>query len=103
MAEKDKRTIIAQRVGQELCDGDVVNLGIGIPTLVANYLPQGVSIILQSEDGFVGIGPEPKPEQLNRDLVNAGGKPVTILPGGAFFDSACRLQLFAVDMLLQLY
>eukprot|EP00825_Cyclidium_porcatum_P019257 TRINITY_DN2186_c0_g2_i2.p2 TRINITY_DN2186_c0_g2~~TRINITY_DN2186_c0_g2_i2.p2 ORF type:complete len:651 (+),score=56.49 TRINITY_DN2186_c0_g2_i2:5174-7126(+) len=93
MAGKDKRALIAQRVGQELCNGDVVNLGIGIPTLVANYLPQGVSIILQSENGFLGLGPEPKPEQLDCDLVNAGGEPVTILPGGVFFDSAMSFAI----------
>lgn len=93
MAEQDRRVRIAQRVGRELSDGSVVNLGIGMPTLVANHLPPGVSIILQSENGFLGLGPEPHPEAADTDLVNAGGKPVTILPGGAFFDSAMSFAI----------
>ena len=93
MSGKDKRVEIARRVAQELKNGDVVNLGIGIPTLVANYLSEDVSIVLQSENGFLGIGPEPQPDQLERDLVNAGGKPATILPGGSFFDSAMSFAI----------
>lgn len=93
MAEQDRRVRIAKRVGLELTDGSVVNLGIGMPTLVANHLPPGVSIILQSENGFLGLGPEPPPEEADKDLVNAGGKPVTILPGGAFFDSAMSFAI----------
>lgn len=84
----DAKTIIAKRVGQEFSDGDYVNLGIGIPTLVANNLPEGVTVILQSENGFLGLGPAPKEGEEDMDIVNAGGKPVTILPGGATFDSA---------------
>jgi acetate CoA/acetoacetate CoA-transferase beta subunit len=82
------REIIAKRVAQELKDGDVVNLGIGLPTLVANYVPENIDIVLQSENGFVGLGPAPKPGEEDLDLTNAGGQPVTIKPGGAFFDSA---------------
>ena len=84
----DAKTIIAKRVGQEFEDGDYVNLGIGIPTLVANNLPEGVSVILQSENGFLGLGPVPSEGKEDMDIVNAGGKPVTILPGGAVFDSS---------------
>ena len=84
----DAKTIIAKRVGQEFENGDYVNLGIGIPTLVANNLPEGVEVILQSENGFLGLGPAPETDKEDMDIVNAGGKPVTILPGGATFDSA---------------
>ena len=83
----DAKELIAKRVGQEFSDGDLVNLGIGIPTLVAEHLPEGVHVILQSENGFVGLGPAAN-GNADPDLVNAGGKPVSINPGGAFFDSA---------------
>ncbi len=66
----------------------LVNLGIGLPTMVANYLPEGVDITLQSENGFVGLGPAPEEDKVNPDLTNAGAQPVTIMPGGMFFDSA---------------
>jgi len=79
---------IAKRVAKELKDGDVVNLGIGLPTLVANYVNDGKVITFQSENGFVGLGPTPTEEQFDPFITNAGAKPVTILPGGAFFDSA---------------
>lgn len=82
------RDFIAKRVAKELKDGDVVNLGIGMPTLVANYVPDNIDITLQSENGFVGIGPLPKEGQEDKDLVNAGGQMVTVRKGGAFFDSA---------------
>lgn len=87
----DAKTIIAKRVAQEFQDGHVVNLGIGIPTLAADFLPGGVHVILQSENGFVGLAPlEGLP---NPDLVNAGGKAVSILPGGAIFDSAMSFAI----------
>jgi acetate CoA/acetoacetate CoA-transferase beta subunit len=87
----DAKQLIAYRAAQEMKDGDIVNLGIGLPTLIPNYLPADVHITLQSENGFLGLGPldgEPIP-----GLVNAGGKPCGIMPGGAFFDS---LMSFAI-------
>ena len=83
----DAKELIAKRVGQEFNDGDLVNLGIGIPTMVADHLPEGVHVILHSENGFVGLGPAANGNS-DPDLVNAGGKPVSINAGGAFFDSA---------------
>lgn len=82
----DLKTRIAKRVAMELKDGDVVNLGIGLPTMVADNLPEGVNIILQSENGIMGMGPSP--ETLDVDVVNAGAQYVTINEGGMFFDSA---------------
>lgn len=79
---------IAKRVAKELHDGDVVNLGIGLPTLVSNFIPDGVDIILQSENGMLGLGPKPLEGEEDWDLTNAGGLPVTMHTGGAFFDSA---------------
>ena len=84
----DVKIIIAKRVAQELKDGDVVNLGIGLPTLVANYVPEGVHITLQAEHGMLGSGPAAEPGKEDPEITNAGGFPITALPGACFFDSS---------------
>lgn len=84
----DIKEMIARRVSKELSDGDVVNLGIGLPTLVANYVPEDIEVYFQSENGMINLGPQPNEGEEDFDLTNAGGQPVTILSNGAFFDSA---------------
>ncbi len=89
----DAQTIIARRIARELRSGMLVNLGIGIPTLVANYLPDGVNVFFQSENGLIGTGPVPEPGMAHPTLTDAGGRPVSALPGACTFDSAMSFGL----------
>lgn len=89
----NEKELIARRVAKELHDGDVVNLGIGLPTMVANYIPDNIDVYLQSENGLIGLGPEPKEEDVDKNLTNAGGQPVTLLKGGMYFDSAMSFAI----------
>ena len=97
----DKKTFIAKRVAQELRDGYVVNLGIGLPTMVANFVPKGMHVTFQAENGMLGVGPAPEPGREDKDYINAGGAHVTALPGAVFFDSATSFGIIRgghVDM-----
>jgi len=97
----DAQTIIARRIAQELRSGMLINLGIGIPTLVANYVPQGVNVFFQSENGLIGTGPIPEEGMTHPTLTDAGGRPVSALPGACTFDSALSFGLIRgghVDM-----
>ena len=82
---------IAKRISREIKNGMYINLGIGIPTLVANYIPDEIEVVLQSENGLLGIGPFPKEEEVDADLINAGKQTVTMRPGSVLFDSARKL------------
>ena len=90
MLTKDQ---IAQRIAKELKDGDYVNLGIGIPTLVANYIPQDINVAFQSENGIIGMGPFPTKSQVDPDLINAGKQTITALKGASYFDSAMSFSM----------
>lgn len=98
---KEAKKIIAKRIAQELQDGQLVNLGIGLPTMVANYIPEGINVVFQSENGMVGMGSAPSPEDADDNITNAGGQHVSALPNGAFFDSSMSFALIRgghVDM-----
>ena len=88
MDKQEMQEFIARRVAQELQDGTLVNLGIGLPALVANFVPEGRSVLFQSENGLIGLGPTPADDDIDLCITNAGAKPVTVLPGGSFFNSA---------------
>ena len=87
MASDAKKTIAA-RAARDLGDGQIINLGIGLPTLIANYVPEGLDVIIQTENGAIGVGPAPDAGCEDRDRANAGNQPITLIPGGSFFDSA---------------
>ena len=89
----DIKNIIAARAAQELKDGQVINLGIGIPTLVANHVPPGVDVVIQTQNGAVGVGPVPDEFCADPDRANAGGQPITLIAGGSFFDSAASFAM----------
>lgn len=94
MDKNEIKAFIARRAAKELHDGDFVNLGIGIPTLIPNYLPADVEVVLEAEDGIVGVGPRPEPGQEDkRYVVDAGGQPATVQPGGAFISSSISFSL----------
>jgi acetate CoA/acetoacetate CoA-transferase beta subunit len=89
----DKRAMIGSRIAREFKDGDYVNLGIGLPTLAVNYIPAGVHVIFQSENGMLGVGPSPAPGEEDKDMINAGGGFITALKGASFFDSALSFAI----------
>lgn len=89
----DAKHVIARRAAAEIRDGEVINLGIGLPTLVANYVPPDLDVIIQSENGAIGVGPDPAPHCSDPSYANAGGQPITLIPGGSCFDSAASFGM----------
>ncbi len=89
----DPKLTIAARAGRELRDGQIINLGIGLPTLIANFVPEGVDVVIQTENGAIGVGPAPDPGCEDRDRANAGNQPITLVPGGSYFDSATSFAM----------
>lgn len=89
----DKRAMIGSRIAREFQDGDYVNLGIGLPTMAVNFIPEGVHVIFQSENGMLGVGPSPAPGEEDKDMINAGGGFITALKGASFFDSALSFAI----------
>lgn len=89
----DAKQTIAARAARELRDGEIINLGIGLPTLIANYVPADVDVVIQTENGAIGVGPAPEPGCQDRDRANAGNQPITLLPGGTYFDSATSFAM----------
>ena len=89
----DLKQIIAARAARELKDGQIINLGIGLPTLVANYVPEGVDVVIQTENGAIGVGPRPQHGCEDTDRRNAGNQPITLLPGGSYFDSCTSFAM----------
>jgi acetate CoA/acetoacetate CoA-transferase beta subunit len=84
----DAKNVIAARAAQELRDGQIINLGIGLPTLIANYVSEGIDVVIQTENGAIGVGARPQAGCEDRDRANAGNQPITLIPGGSYFDSA---------------
>ena len=89
----DAKRVIAARAAQELRDGEIINLGIGLPTMIANFVPEGVDVVIQTENGAIGVGPAPDPGCEDRDRANAGNQPITLLAGGSYFDSATSFAM----------
>ncbi|UWG99114.1 CoA transferase subunit B [Dehalobacter sp. DCM] len=87
------KEMIVRRIAKEFSDGDIVNLGIGMPTMATDYIPEGIQVIVQAEHGFIGMGPKPKEGEEDWNLVDAGGKPTSIISGGAFFDSTLSFAM----------
>jgi acetate CoA/acetoacetate CoA-transferase beta subunit len=87
------KQIIAKRAGGELKDGQIINLGIGLPTMIANYVPEGVDVVIQTENGGIGVGPAPAPGCEDRDRANAGNQPISLIAGGSYFDSATSFAM----------
>jgi acetate CoA/acetoacetate CoA-transferase beta subunit len=88
MGTGNAKQVIAARAARELKDGQIINLGIGLPTLIANFVPEGVDVIIQTENGAIGVGPAPDSGCEDRDRANAGNQPISLIPGGSYFDSA---------------